>query len=94
MSELHRKQPVEELAAEGFGTTTHVPDSLSKARGQWKDGRWTVVIDRPLTEIDPLNAALKPGKTGQISFAVWDGAAGNVGGRKHYVGWVPFSLEP
>ncbi|MEX0777742.1 MAG: ethylbenzene dehydrogenase-related protein [Phycisphaeraceae bacterium] len=94
MAQLHRKQPVEELVAEGFGSSTHVPDSASTARGQWRDGRWTVVIDRPLNPSDPQAAALQAGKPTQISFAVWDGQAGNVGGRKHYIGWVPFEVEP
>ena len=91
---IDRTEPIEELVAEGFGTTTNVPDTISSARGQWRDRRWTVVIDRPLTDADPLAVALRPGGLGQIAFAVWDGQADNVGGRKHYVGWIPFKVEP
>lgn len=97
MSRLDRTTPLEEIVAEGFGTVTTVKDSPSRARGQWKDGRWTVVIDRPLSQGDPLAPALQSGPGGpggQIAFAVWDGQGGNVAGRKHYVGWVPFKVEP
>lgn len=94
MSKLDRVQPVEELVAEGFGSATTVPQSPSSARGRWRDGEWTVVIDRPLQTDDPLAVCLTPGQQSQIAFAVWDGQAGNVAGRKHYIGWVPFRIAP
>jgi hypothetical protein len=94
MADFERKVPVEEIVAEGFGTATHVPDCPSRARGVWKDGRWTVVVDRPLDPQDPLVARLQSAQANMISFAVWDGQAGNRGGRKHYCGWVPLRVEP
>jgi hypothetical protein len=94
MSKLDRAQPVEELVAEGFGSSTTVPQSPSSARGRWHDGQWIVVIDRPLQPDDSLAVCLTPGVKSQIAFALWDGQAGNVAGRKHYVGWVPFQVEP
>ena len=94
MAIIDRKQPVEEIAAEGFGTATTVPNSASSARGVWKDGRWTVIIDRPLGPDDPISARLQSAGQNMISFAVWDGSAGNRGGRKHYCAWVPMKVEP
>ncbi len=94
MSQVDRAQPIEELIAEGFGSTTTVPDTPSAARGRWRDGQWTIVIDRPLSDADPLSVCLQPQKPSQVAFAVWDGHADNVGARKHYVGWVPFKVEP
>ena len=94
MANPARQRPVEELVAEGFGTATSVPGSPSSAHGTWKDGRWTVVFDRPLSAGDPLAAAIQSGKADAISFAVWDGSAGNVGGRKHYCTWIPLKVKP
>ncbi|MCC7205319.1 MAG: hypothetical protein IT441_09590 [Phycisphaeraceae bacterium] len=94
MSNPARKQPVEELAAEGFGTATTLADSPAHARGVWKDGRWTVVIDRQLAPEDALSARLQSSTQNLVSFAVWDGSAGNRGGRKQYCTWLPMRLEP
>lgn len=95
MAIVDRAQPVEELIAEGFGTATTVPNSPSGARGVWRDGRWTVVIDRPWDSAnDPLIARLQSATSNMISLAVWDGSAGNRGGRKHHCAWVPMKVEP
>lgn len=94
MANTHRKQPVEEIVAEGFGSATSVPDSPSTAHGVWKDGRWTVVLDRPLNPADPLAARLRSHPQNLVSFAVWDGTAGNRGGRKQYCTWIPLRFEP
>lgn len=94
MSTLARTQPVEELSAEGFGTSTHVADSTCAGRGVWRDGRWTVVIEHGLDPTDPLTARLLGNNAqNQISLAVWDGSAGNTGGRKHWCPWMPMKLE-
>lgn len=94
MARFDRKSPLEEIAAEGFGTATTLPDSPSNARGAWKDGRWTVVVDRPLDAREALAERLQSAGGNLISFAVWDGSAGNRGGRKHYCNWIPLKLEP
>jgi len=94
MADFTRTQPVEELVAEGFGTLTHVPQSPSRARGQWRDGYWTVVIDRPFSAEDPLAARLQSLGETQVSLAVWDGAAGNVGAKKQWSNWVNLKLQP
>lgn len=33
------------------------------------------------------------GASGTVAIAVWDGATGNVGGRKHYSEWIEFRVE-
>jgi hypothetical protein len=93
MADFLRDRPVEELTAEGFGSTTPLPQTSSNARGSWRDGRWTVVIDRPLDVSDSLSQRLIDGQVQSISLAVWDGEAGNAGGRKHWCPWIPFRLE-
>jgi hypothetical protein len=90
-SNLNRTTPVEEVIAEGFGTLTHVPAGIADGRGLWKDGRWHVVITRPIAD-DALSKLFAPGNTSEFAVAVWDGDAGNVGGRKHHSLWVQFEV--
>ncbi len=93
-SQRQRAEPVEEMIAEGFGTLTALPESHTAARGAWRDGRWSVVIARPLDiDDDALAQRLRRGGEQQVAVAVWDGGAGNVGARKHWSAWVDFTIE-
>jgi len=92
MSDFHRSRPVDELMAEGFGTLTVQPEQASSGRGVWKDGQWAVVFARPLESLDPLDYQFRPGRPGSVGIAIWEGAAGNVGGRKHWSNWIPFEV--
>jgi len=94
MADFNRRKSVEEMVAVGFGSVTNVPDTPSAANGVWRDGKWIVVIDRPLNSADPVAERLKSGSQNAISVALWDGAAGNVGGRKHWCNWVPMKVQP
>lgn len=89
-----RKEPVQELTAQGFGTLTPHKDVATEGKGFWKNGRWEVVFMRPLTTPDPLDFQFKPGTGGQFAVAVWDGSSGNVGARKQYCNWLPFEVKP
>ncbi|MGI9457400.1 MAG: ethylbenzene dehydrogenase-related protein [Aeoliella sp.] len=94
MSTIGRKQPVEELTAHGFGSSTHVEESPSTARGVWKDGAWYVVIDRPVDSSDPLISRFEQNLEQQmIAIAVWDGGAQNRGARKHITNWIPMRID-
>lgn len=94
MSTVRRTQPVEELRAQGFGTSHHVPDSQVSGKGVWKTGRWFVVFSRPNNDVDPLIKRFleNPGQQ-LIALAVWDGKAQNRGGRKHTTNWIPMRIE-
>ena len=94
VSQPQRSTPVEDLMAEGFGTLTTQPRQNCFGRGVWKDGHWNVVIARPLTTDDPLDAPLSLGREIPIAFAVWDGTGKNVGARKRFVPWITMILEP
>jgi hypothetical protein len=89
-----RRQPVEELVAEGYGALTHKPGALASARGEWRDGVWAVVIRRPLRTADQNDYQIHRGLPGKVGIAVWDGTAAQVGGRKHYSDWIAFELAP
>lgn len=93
VSQSQRSTPVEELMAEGFGTLTSQERQDASGRGVWKDGKWFVVLTRPLKSGDAHDPALRIGKPTAISFAVWEGEHRNVGARKNYAPWVPFVLE-
>lgn len=92
VSQTQRKEPVEELVAEGFGTLTSQKHLDARAFGSYQNQRWTVVIARPLATPDPADAQLNPGSTVPVAFALWDGATQNRGGRKHYAMWLDLKL--
>jgi hypothetical protein len=92
MADFNRTSPVDEMLAEGFGSLTYKPDGTADGRGEWRDGRWFVVFVRPVAD-DELSRLFRAGAPSQFGVAVWDGEAGNVGGRKHYSFWVPFEVE-
>lgn len=95
MANFTRKSPVEELTAHGFGSATHIDKTPSNGRGAWKDGKWYVVMDRPIETADPLVARFNENPTQQlVAFAVWDGNAANRGGRKNITNWMPMRIEP
>lgn len=94
MSNPHRTQPVQEIHAEGFGSSTPVPDSPVSARGVWKEGRWYVVFERPNDIVDPLIKRFFENPEQQLlALAVWDGLAQNRGGKKHITNWLPMRIE-
>jgi hypothetical protein len=92
LSKIDRSTPVEEVAAEGFGTVTHLPNQLARGRGVHEDGRWKVVIALPSARAG-VGEALAPGTSWPIAFAVWLGSDENRGGRKHISTWQTLALE-
>lgn len=82
-----RSQPVEDLIAQGPGTLTPAPASVSTGRGVRTPRGWAVV----LTRRSPTG--LGAGQRTQVAFAIWDGAKEEVGARKMRTGWTPLWLE-
>lgn len=85
--------PVQELVAEGFGTTTVSPKQQARGTGVWQSGRWMTTIARPLVEGEG-QPVLVVGEKTYVAFAVWDGAAAHAGARKMRSGWIPLVLTP
>lgn len=83
-----RAQPIEDLVAEGPGTTTAGEGSRSRGKGIRTATGWAVVIARPMP------AGLAPNVRTNVAFAVWDGGAGETGGRKMRTIWIPLSVRP
>jgi DMSO reductase family type II enzyme heme b subunit len=83
------------LQARGFGTLTMRPriSQAVNASGSWKEGRWTVVLRRPLQVPEGSGVELAPGEKVSIGFAVWDGSAGDRNGQKLVSIWHDLELE-
>lgn len=87
------KAGVDEIVAEGFSTSSVQAGHGSAAKGEWKDGVWTLVIVRPLA-IEG-GSTLEVGHSGNVAFAVWQGGQGEVGSRKCVtMAWTPVTVAP
>jgi hypothetical protein len=76
----YKKNGIDEIFAEGFGTSSVIENVESYAKGDWKNGEWTLLIGRPLARKD--GSQLKAGKPNYVGFAVWQGGKDEVGSRK------------
>lgn len=91
LSQVERTSPVEQVVAEGYGTTTHVARTDASGHGTNDGAAWAVTVGLP-TAREGLGAPLTPGEPWWVAFAVWLGSRQNRGGRKHYADWVPLRL--
>jgi len=91
LSQAKRTSPIEQVVAEGFGTTTHVPGGDARGAGVHDGERWRVAIAFPRAR-PGFGDPLAPDGRWHASFAVWLGERENRGGRKHYADWVPLRL--
>jgi DMSO reductase family type II enzyme heme b subunit len=82
-----RKQPVQDLVAEGPGTIRPSAETRSTGRGTRTEQGWSVILERPLPN------GLEPGGRTQVAFAVWQGAHQEAGARKMRSVWVPLLLQ-
>jgi DMSO reductase family type II enzyme heme b subunit len=82
-----RKQPVQDLLAEGPGTIRPASETRSVGRGTRTDQGWSVVLSRPLPK------GLDPGTRTQVAFAVWQGEHQEAGARKMRSVWVPLLVQ-
>lgn len=83
---------VDEIVAEGFGTSSVIESHETIGQGVFKDGEWSVVIARPLKRENA--SVLDPSKNGYVAFAVWQGAKQEVGARKCVtMSWVGLQMN-
>jgi DMSO reductase family type II enzyme heme b subunit len=85
-----RTSAVDDLAAHGYGDLTHLPSQVSTGSGAYADGRWTVVISRPLKH--PDGDAFAQGDITSVALAIWDGAGKQSGSRKARTAWIKLTL--
>ncbi len=62
------------------------------AKGVWKNGQWRVVFNRSLVTDNALDLQFEEEKYIPISFANWDGLAGEKGGRHSLTSWYWLKL--
>jgi hypothetical protein len=85
------KTGVDEIFAEGWGTSAVIQNVEAMGAGQWRNGEWSVIIVRPLKREN--GSVLAPGKDAFLGFAVWDGGKQEVGSRKSVtMAWVPLQI--
>jgi DMSO reductase family type II enzyme heme b subunit len=58
------------------------------------DGRWSVVLRRPLTVPPEAGVPLAAADRLSVAFALWDGAARDRNGQKFVSIWHDLHLEP
>ncbi|MFQ5848804.1 MAG: ethylbenzene dehydrogenase-related protein [Candidatus Methylomirabilales bacterium] len=90
------RQAVEEVNASGPDAPLKPQPAESqqaKGTGVWKDGRWKVVIMRPLSTDDRKDAQVEKGKLIPIAINVWDGGNGEHDLIMSLSPWYYLSLE-
>jgi mono/diheme cytochrome c family protein len=90
-----RQHSAGNLGAGGLGSTTFRPPASQcvSAEAVWNDGRWTVVMTRPLSLTPDDGLALAAGGRCSVAFAVWDGAARDRAAQKVISIWNDLYLE-
>jgi hypothetical protein len=84
---------VEELIARTWNKLAHQQRQDSRGRGVWKDGKWRVIIARPLATSDEEDAVLAGRENWAVAFAAWDGGKQNAGPRKMVAeGWLKLKI--
>jgi hypothetical protein len=83
---------VDEIFAEGFGSSSVIENRMAIGKGVYNKGEWSVVIARPLKREN--GSVLDPTKNSFVAFAVWQGAKQEVGARKCVtMAWVPLQMS-
>jgi hypothetical protein len=86
------KSAVDEIMAEGFSTSSVQKGQTGDAHGVWANGRWTLVITRPLAVEGA--SAIEPASKNYVALAAWQGGQGEVGSRKSVtMVWLPMKLQ-
>lgn len=82
---------VDEIIAEGFGTSAVIESKDVRGHGSWKDAKWSVVIVRPLDLVN--GSKLGTDKENFAAFAIWQGKKGEVGSRKSVtMAWINLQI--
>jgi hypothetical protein len=94
VSDPQRNSPAEDLNAQGLGTLTARPRIEQKidALGVYGEGSYRVMFRRSLSPTGNGAAALTPGRSVPIGFAVWNCSAGDRDGKKSVTIWQELKI--
>jgi DMSO reductase family type II enzyme heme b subunit len=87
---------IKEMSAKGFKNISPQPASSqdSKGKGYWRNGKWRVMVTRPLvTDDKKIDVQFETGKLIPYALAVWDGSNSEIGGQKSISSWYYLTLE-
>ncbi|MFV1975597.1 MAG: ethylbenzene dehydrogenase-related protein, partial [Candidatus Scalindua sp.] len=87
---------IKEMNAKGFKRLSVQPDNSQNSLGksQWKNGKWQVMITRPLFTADKkTDVQFVKGKLIPYALAVWDGSNSEIKGQKAISSWYYLTLE-
>ena len=70
-----KDESAENLIARGLATEEAAGGQIIETKSRWEDGRWQVVISRPLKAHSRESAPVSSAKANKVGFAVWDGGS-------------------
>ena len=90
-----RPTAVEFLLSNGpKSEATPMKDQVVMGKGKFENGRWRVVMKRPLASSDPSKMTpIEPGAFVPVSFHAWDGFNGEVGLQRSISSWYYVLIE-
>ncbi len=90
----HASDQVQEFIGTGLKTEPAAQANTNVAAGaDWTDGRYRLILTRPLSTGDPDDIEVKPGQFIPIAFQAWDGSKGETGTRLSLSSWNNLVLE-
>ena len=83
-----------QVVAQGPGSTQIVDKQQVRTAARWHNGKWQIVIARPLKGAESPNIIqLQPGQATRFGIAIWEGSHQERGGLKSFSGdWLPLEL--
>ena len=98
MSDPELKTPVESLVARGPGTLSGLPTNIQLVQGNatYERGVWSVQLRRRMSLVDGDQAGERVFAKGDylpVSFAIWNGSAGDRDGKKNISIWQKLVIE-
>jgi len=85
-----------EINAKSFGSFQPQSERSTQIKSNvtYQDGRYTMMITRPLTTSDTNDVQFEVGGWTPVAFNAWDGARGEIGQRRAVSTWYWIFLEP
>jgi hypothetical protein len=83
------------LTAQGLGSVTFLPKASQQVQAEaaWSEGKWTVVLTRPLKVGAKDGVSVAPGSRVSVAAASWDGAARDRAAQKSVTIWHDLLIE-